>query len=448
MAPSGVAVAAGVLRRDQALLPSDADANGAALRSSSAAARVVDLPGREVAEPPQQVGQRLGAPLPAGADRLDTSACASGSSRSPSSSWPSSSRSTPRSSGSAWARRSREGRVGLVHVVRDVVEEERGRERRAVRRLDLDQPDLRGAAGRASSSISAGEVEHVLQALAVRLEHDREDRVAAATSSDCALSRCCQSGVRWPGRRRGISSARAAFSRKRAPNSAVPPSSRTTRSSTASGSTARRRPAAASSASGRCSDDAVVRPDRVALDAERLAQARGQGQRPGRVHRPPNGVSTHRRQSPISSRKRSTTTVRSDGQTRRWPPAAREIDAEILAPLARRAAWSVDEAGPAPRRRRDLRAPERWPDRRAELYGRPTPSPFQNGTWPGDARRGGDEHAVARDLLDAPAWRRRAGTSGRPAPRRPSPRRARRRARRRRRGRRRRGRGRGSCLRS
>ena len=35
-------------------------------------------------------------------------------------------------------------------------------------------------------------------------------------------------------------------------------------------------------------------------------------------------------------------------------------------------------------------------------YGRPTPSPFQNGTAPGHAGRRRDEHAVARDLLDPP----------------------------------------------
>ena len=35
-------------------------------------------------------------------------------------------------------------------------------------------------------------------------------------------------------------------------------------------------------------------------------------------------------------------------------------------------------------------------------YGRPTPSPFQNGTAPGMPGRRRDEHAVARDLLDPP----------------------------------------------
>ena len=45
----------------------------------------------------------------------------------------------------------------------------------------------------------------------------------ATSSSDWDFSRCCHSGVRLPGRARGISSARAAFSRKRAPNRADEP---------------------------------------------------------------------------------------------------------------------------------------------------------------------------------------------------------------------------------
>ncbi len=48
--------------------------------------------------------------------------------------------------------------------------------------------------------------------------------------------------------------------------------------------------------------------------------------------RPPNGLSTHSRQSPISSRKRSTTIVRSDGTTRgRLLLLAQELDAGCVA---------------------------------------------------------------------------------------------------------------------
>ena len=69
-------------------------------------------------------------------------------------------------------------RVVLVHVRRDVVEEERRRERRRRRRLDLDEVE-RALPDPAQDLVERGQVEDVLQALAVRLEHDRELRVPA-----------------------------------------------------------------------------------------------------------------------------------------------------------------------------------------------------------------------------------------------------------------------------
>ena len=68
--------------------------------------------------------------------------------------------------------------VVLVHVCRDVLEEERRRERRGRRGLDLDEVD-RACLDPAQEAAQRRQVEHVLQALAVRLEHDRELRVAA-----------------------------------------------------------------------------------------------------------------------------------------------------------------------------------------------------------------------------------------------------------------------------
>ena len=71
-----------------------------------------------------------------------------------------------------------ERRVVLVHVRGDVLEEERGGERRRGRRLDGDEVD--------APRLQAGEerpqrrqVEHVLEALADGLEHDGEVGVAA-----------------------------------------------------------------------------------------------------------------------------------------------------------------------------------------------------------------------------------------------------------------------------
>ncbi len=70
-----------------------------------------------------------------------------------------------------------ERRVALVEVVRDVAEEERGREGRGRLRVDRDEADL-AAAHAAGEVHEAGQVEHVPQALAVGLEDDREGGVA------------------------------------------------------------------------------------------------------------------------------------------------------------------------------------------------------------------------------------------------------------------------------
>ena len=68
-------------------------------------------------------------------------------------------------------------RVVLVHVRGDVVEEERGRVGRGGRRLHVDDVDLPRAEA-LEQPLQRGQVEDVLEALAVGLEHDRERRVA------------------------------------------------------------------------------------------------------------------------------------------------------------------------------------------------------------------------------------------------------------------------------
>src|SRR6185295_5511165 len=68
-------------------------------------------------------------------------------------------------------------RVVLIHVCRDVVEEQGGRVRRCRRRLDLDEIDA-ALLERAEKVLQRREVEHVLKALAVRLEDHREVGVA------------------------------------------------------------------------------------------------------------------------------------------------------------------------------------------------------------------------------------------------------------------------------
>ncbi len=113
--------------------------------------------------------------------------------------------------------------------------------------------------------------------------------------------RCCHSGWRRSGRRRGSRSARAAASRNRDANITDPPSSSRTASSTSSGSRSRSstpttgasrraRPSRRSlprATSPRCPGDAARCRRRRASRRRRpvaLAQARGEDERPRRVH--------------------------------------------------------------------------------------------------------------------------------------------------------------------
>src|SRR5438876_3835091 len=68
--------------------------------------------------------------------------------------------------------------VVLIHVRGDVVEEERGREDGGRRRLDVDDVDL-ARRDPAEQPLQRGQVEDVLQALAIRLEDNGEQAVAA-----------------------------------------------------------------------------------------------------------------------------------------------------------------------------------------------------------------------------------------------------------------------------
>ena len=72
----------------------------------------------------------------------------------------------------------RQRRVALVHVLGDVVEEQRAGERRRRGRLHRGDADL-ALLNAAQHLLQGGQVEDVLQALAVRLEQDGKRPVAA-----------------------------------------------------------------------------------------------------------------------------------------------------------------------------------------------------------------------------------------------------------------------------
>ncbi len=225
-----------------------------------------------------------------------------------------------------------------------------------------------------------------------------------ATCSSCAARwRCCHSGVRLPGLRRGSSSARAAHSRNREANKAEPPTwSVTVWSTSPLSKTTSAAPTGACSLS--YSVPALVgawssrsRPIRSASgrrstmpssacmtwasmpyrSARRAPRARAQGAWTWA----PKGEWTTTRQSPSSSRKRSTTIVRSSGT---WPQASRcssRYDSTLSAAQASRPAVSslsrASSLGSEPTSRRNA------PTARPSSSGRPSWSPFQKGSRPG-----------------------------------------------------------------
>ena len=228
-----------------------------------------------------------------------------------------------------------------------------------------------------------------------------EPYLRATWSRFCAFSRCCQSGVRWPGRRRGISSARAAFSRKRAPKRAVWPTSPTTSSSISSGPIRRSARLGGASASGRWS--AIPSSDQIdCASSPSESRSRAVSAIPqGACTRPPNGVRMQTRQSPISSRKRSTTIARSEGTTPVAAACSRRKVSRFCA--ARGSRWyslaQVLERLLVGARDELARGAA---DLLAQLVRAPDALALPERDGAGDAGRGRDDDAVAGDLLDPP----------------------------------------------
>ena len=204
-----------------------------------------------------------------------------------------------------------------------------------------------------------------------------------------ALSRCCQSGVRSPGRRRGISSARAAFSRKRAPKSAVPPSSPMIRSSTSSGS----RTAARSGAARR----------RPGSGTRSRRPTRGRGRR-----RPATPASGPRRRAPTGVHPGAERREDADAPVADLVAEALDDDRPVRGHRPGRLLLLPQERHQVPRRqlvervvgaeplarllvRSDASSREALPIASPSSYGRPGPRPSRTGSrpeHPAPARRG------------------------------------------------------------
>jgi hypothetical protein len=144
------------------------------------------------------------------------------------------------------------------------------------------------------------------------------DPYPLAIWSRCAARcRCCHSGVRRRGSRFGSSSARAAHSRNRDANSADPPTSAVTSGSISSGSNSATSaeggsPSVSGSRSTMPSSECIDWTSTPYRSRSRAVIASAHGAFTGA----PNGECTTSRQSPSSSRKRSTSKVRSSGTWR------------------------------------------------------------------------------------------------------------------------------------
>ena len=182
----GVAVQAGVVGGDPALLAGHADADRAPLAGQGLEHRRgvqlgqharPRLVGRQVADAAQHVGQRVArgrlrarrAVLQVGLDLLERARVDQVAQLLLAQQLAQQVAVQRQGGGAALG----VGRVALVHVGRDVVEQQRRRVRRGGRRLDLDQRQL-AAVQRGQQLLQAGQVEHVAQALAVGLQDDRE----------------------------------------------------------------------------------------------------------------------------------------------------------------------------------------------------------------------------------------------------------------------------------
>ena len=173
------------------------------------------------------------------------------------------------------------GRVALVHVGGDVVEQQRRGERRGALGLDLDERQLAGVQP-AQQRLEPGQVEHVAQALAVGLQHDRELAVALGDLEQRlrlepllperrALAR---PGARQQQRPGGVL-AEARAEQGRAGQLAHDQLLQLV------GLDQHQLGGGRLVGVGQVDDDAVVRPDRVGLEPELVADARRQRQRPG-----------------------------------------------------------------------------------------------------------------------------------------------------------------------
>ena len=295
-----------------------------------------------------------------------------------------------------------EGRVPFVEVVGHVAEEERRREGRGRLRVHGDEPDL-AAADAGGDLHEPRQIEHVAQALAVGLEHDREGRVARGHLQQVVgalplhpqrrpVARPAPREEKRPGRRL----AEARGEEARAPELA----DHEVLDLLGLGQEVRRLRGAL--ALGQAEDDPVVAPDRLHLGLARLPQARLEGDRPRRVDAP----APRREQAEAPVPHLVARALEHDravvGQDAGRLALVLEVGEEVLRGQRIEVVVALQPLGGfVPGGRQQLAG--QAADRAAHLHRPPAAVGLPERHLPRLAGGGDDEHAVARDLGDAPA---------------------------------------------
>ena len=149
---------------------------------------------------------------------------------------------------------------------------------------------------------------------------------------------------------------------------------------------------------GQVQDDAVVGPDRVGLEAEALADARRQGEAPGRVHAA--AVGREHAQAPVADLVAEA--LDHDRAVARQHARGRLLLAQVVEQVARRALVEVVVALAASPASCSTAQRENAPIASPELLRAPDRVALPERHRAGRAGRGRDDHAVAADLLDPP----------------------------------------------
>ena len=228
---------------------------------------------------------------------------------------------------------------------------------------------------------------------------------AATARRSAAFWRCCHSGVRRSGRRRGRSRARAARLAEAAGEQRRPRQGRHDEVVDLVGIDGELLERELVDGLGQAQHDAVVAPEQLDLEPPALGQPGLQRHRPRRVHL---GAERREHARPASRRSRRGSARRrwcGRRARRRWPRPARRGTAGGCGRRGRRGRGARGGGrGPSPAGAwRTSRT--NWPTARPSSSGRPGPSPFQNGIFPGWPGAGRDDDPVEGDVLDAPGRR-------------------------------------------